>query len=72
MEKVEERLLNRLNKYDQSAMDEGWADDWGDSMSEMVQLYLRHCLEHEKRATFTDFESWIVEKYDSSFEEKDQ
>lgn len=70
--KVEERLLNTLNKYDKIAEQEHWADNWSDDMAEMVQGYLKHCLKNKKRATFTDFEKWIIEKYGSNFEDKDQ
>lgn len=63
----EERFLARLENYDRIASKQSWMDTWVDDLSEVIHEYLRECIQEEKKATFEDFELFIVREYDDRF-----
>lgn len=64
---IAERLLTKLNTYDQIAAIENWAETWTDDMSCLIQDYLNWCIENDRQPSFGGLETFLDQKHGQQF-----
>ncbi|WP_064199036.1 hypothetical protein [Brevibacillus brevis] len=54
-----EKLLEKLEKYEQAAYDGSCGEDWYIGIGEGFKLYVRDCIENDNSVTISGFVKWI-------------
>lgn len=56
---MSQRLLEKLERYEQDAYDGAFGCDWLESVGEGFKIYVEKCVRENKRATIKGFEKYL-------------
>lgn len=54
-----EKLLRKLESYEQKAYDGGFGSDWLSEIGEGFKFYVEDCVDNKKRLSISGFVEWI-------------
>lgn len=60
---MSKKLLEKLEKYEQEAYDNGFGSDWLEQIGEGFKFYIQNCVEKDIRPTIKGFEKYIDNLY---------
>lgn len=56
---MSQRLLEKLERYEQDAYNGGYGEDWLIDVGEGFKFYIRDCTDKNEKATIKGFEKYI-------------
>jgi len=56
-----EKLLEKLERYEQQAYDGGFGSDWLEEIGEGFRFYVADCIDNKRRMSISGFAAWIDE-----------